>query len=216
MEVALHSGLARAHTSQAAPTTHSRYNSASGPSPLMHTQSHQSYASQYSNWSHSTARDTQSSAATSTSTLFTPPVFPTSMSVNGGPIEASDNVLNRRADKDTSLFQICLNLQTRLRKVPNFGHWLVAETADADDDTDPVTILWRTFRRGYPLMDIYNALNPKDPLVVDESRIPEKKRGQAATFKFIQACMNEFKFPAAECFIITDLYGDDTTGFVKV
>ncbi|KAF2812596.1 uncharacterized protein BDZ99DRAFT_474742 [Mytilinidion resinicola] len=182
----------------------------------MHTQSHQSYASQYSNWSHSTARDTQSSAATSTSTLFNPP-FPTATPVNnGGPIEASDSVLNRRADKDTSLFQICLNLQTRLRKVPGFGHWLVDETADADDDTDPVTILWRTFRRGYPLMDIYNALNPGSPLVVDEGRIPEKKRPQAATFKFIQACMNEFKFPAAECFIITDLYGDDTTGFVKV
>lgn len=65
-------------------------------------------------------------------------------------------------------------------------------------------------------MTIYNALNPKVRLEVDESRVAEKKRGQAATFKFLQACMAELKFPATECFIITDLYGDDTTGFVKV
>lgn len=183
----------------------------------MHTQSHQSYTSQYSNFSHSTARDTQSTQGTSSSTLFgQPPVFPTSTPVNGGPIEATDNVLNKRADKDTSLFQICLNLQQRLRTVPGFEKYLVEEEQDADDDTDPVTLLWRTFRRGYPLMDIYNALNPQVILVVDENRVAEKKRGQAATFKFLQACMTELKFPASECFIITDLYGDDTTGFVKV
>jgi cell division control protein 24 len=180
----------------------------------MNTQSHQSYTSQYSSFSHNTARDTQTTQGTSTSTLFGQlPVFPP---VNSAPIEATNNVLNKRADKDTSLFQICLNLQQRLRSVPDFEQWLVEEEQDADDDTDPVTLLWRTFRRGYPLMTIYNALNPKVRLEVDESRVAEKKRGQAATFKFLQACMAELNFPAAECFIITDLYGDDTTGFVKV
>lgn len=182
----------------------------------MNTQSHQSYTSQYSNFSHSTARDTQTTQGTSTSTLFgQPPVFPPTPA-NSAPIEATNNVLNKRADKDTSLFQICLNLQQRLRSVPDFEQWLVEEEQDADDDTDPVTLLWRTFRRGYPLMTIYNALNPKVRLEVDESRVAEKKRGQAATFKFLQACMAELNFPATECFIITDLYGDDTTGFVKV
>ncbi|PSN60934.1 hypothetical protein BS50DRAFT_604295 [Corynespora cassiicola Philippines] len=189
--------------------------------------SHQSYQSQYSSYSHSSARDTQSSQGTSTSTLFAgqPPVFspatstPTPTPVNGGPVEASNNVLNKRADKDTSLFQRCLNLQQRLRAIPGFERWMVEEEDKADDDADPVTLLWRTFRRGYPLMDVYNALGPKAPLVVDDSKknaANEKKFEKMAAYKFIQACVGELRFPSEECFIISDLYGDDTTGFVKV
>lgn len=190
-------------------------NSSGGPPALM---SHQSYQSQYSSYSHSSARDTQSTQATSSSTLFggPPPVFPTSTPVNGGPIGATNNVLNKRADKDTSLFQRCLNLQQRLRAIPGFERWMLEEEDKADDDADPVTLLWRTFRRGYPLMDIYNALGPKVPLSVDENRIAEKNRSKTAAYKFIQACVGELKFPSEECFIISDLYGDDTTGFVKV
>ena len=67
-------------------------------------------------------------------------------------------------------------------------------------------------------MDIYNALQPRVLLTIDETKLNlnEKKRSQAATFKFLHACVNELKFPTDELFIITDLYGDDTTGFVKV
>ena len=193
-------------------------NSAGGPPPLMSHQSYQSHQSQYSNYSHSSARDTQSTQATSSSTLFghPPPVFPASTPVNGGPVEASNNVLNKRADKDTSLFQRCLNLQMRLRLIPGFDRWLREEEVKADDDADPVTLLWRMFRRGYPLMDLYNALGPKVRLVVDENKIAEKNRSKTAAYKFIQACVGELKFPSEECPIISDLYGDDTTGFVKV
>ncbi|KAF2020711.1 hypothetical protein BU24DRAFT_7134 [Aaosphaeria arxii CBS 175.79] len=218
MEVAFHAGLARVPSNPQnfpPPATHSRMNSSGGPPALT---SHQSFQSQYSSYSHSSARDTQSSSATSTSTLFgqPPPIFPSSTPMNGGPIEASNNVLNKRADKDTSLFQRCLNLQQRLRAIPGFERWMVEEENNADDDADPVTLLWRTFRRGYPLMDVYNALGPQKPLVVDEGRIPEKNRPKTAAYKFIQACVGELKFPSEECFIISDLYGDDTTGFVKV
>lgn len=90
---------------------------------------------------------------------------------------------------------------------------------EADEDTDPVTLLWRTFRRGYPLMTIYNASNPTVPLELDENRFAkagDEKKSKAATFKFIQACIQELSFPSEEMFIISDLYGDDTTGFVKV
>lgn len=90
------------------------------------------------------------------------------------------------------------------------------EEEDCDDDVDPVTLLWRTFRRGYPLMTIYNALNPPVRLEVDETKVKDVKRPQAATFKFLQACLKDLGFASEECFIISDLYGDDTTGFVKV
>ena len=65
-------------------------------------------------------------------------------------------------------------------------------------------------------MTIYNALDPVAPLEVDESKVKDNKRPQAATFKFLQACLRDLQFPAEDCFIISDLYGDDTTGFVKV
>lgn len=132
-------------------------------------------------------------------------------------MEASNNVLNKRADKETSLFQRCLNLQMRLRLIPGFDRWLDEEEVNADDDADPVTLLWRTFRRGYPLMEVYNALGPQKRLAVDEVNIKKAdKRAQVAAYHFIRACVGELRFPSEECFILSDLYGDDTTGFVKV
>jgi cell division control protein 24 len=223
--LAFHSGLVRAHTSHsvasqsaASASAHTRIASNAGPPALM---SHQSYQSQYSSYSHSSARDTQSTQATSTSTLFggqPPPNYP-STPVNGGPVEASDNVLNKRADKDTSLFQRCLSLQMRLRLIPGFEQWMAEEENKADDDADPVTLLWRTFRRGYPLMELYNALEPRILLSIPNSKTDEKslkKNEKMATYKFIQSCVAELGIPQESCFILGDLYGDDTTGFVKV
>lgn len=177
--------------------------------------SHQSFQSQYSSYSHSSVRDTQSTQATSTSTLFGQPSTP----VNGGPVEASDNVLNKRADKDTSLFQRCLNLQMRLRAIPGFERWMAEEEDKADDDADPVTLLWRTFRRGYPLMELYNALEPRNLLSIPSSKTDEKsmkKNEKMATYQFIRSCVSDLGIPQENCFILGDLYGDDTTGFVKV
>ncbi|EUC40309.1 hypothetical protein COCMIDRAFT_109154 [Bipolaris oryzae ATCC 44560] len=230
--LSFHSGLVRAHTTYTvshpppppspSPTTqtaHARMTS-TGPPALM---SHQSFQSTYSTYSHSSARDTQSTQATSTSTLFGPPsTFPPSTSstpVNGGPVEASENVLNKRADKDTSLFQRCLTLQMRLRGIPGFDRWMAEEEDKADDDADPVTLLWRTFRRGYPLMELYNALEPHTLLTIPNSKQDEKslkKNEKMACYKFIQSCVANLKMPQESCFILGDLYGDDTTGFVKV
>ncbi|EON66891.1 hypothetical protein W97_06294 [Coniosporium apollinis CBS 100218] len=185
----------------------------------MHNHGHQSYgSSSYSTSSHPSFRDSDSTQGTSQSTLFPPPTPTPSLTPtpsNGGPVEAANNVINKRADKETSLFQICLNLRQRLRGVPDFEQSMLEEEMIADEGVDPVTLLWRTFRQGFPLLKIYNALNPRIPLAVDP-KVPEKKRGQTATYKFIQGCLTELRFPSDECFILTDLYGDDTTGFVKV
>lgn len=129
------------------------------------------------------------------------------------------SIMNRRAGADSSLYQICMNLRSRLATVPGFeGHIaeMAEEEAETGDSIDPVTLMWNSLRRGYPLMTVYNALRPVKPLDVDVSRIKEKDLGKAATFKFLQACLTELKFLPSECFLITDLYGEDTTGFVKV
>ena len=125
--------------------------------------------------------------------------------------------MNRVGDKEQSLFQICVILRQRLKGVPNFDAFLEEEEQGADEDTDPVTLLWRTFRRGYPLLALYNVLRPDKPIQPDLSTISsEVKKGKAMTFKFLNALIGDLKFRIEDCFIIFDLYGDDTTGFVKV
>ena len=127
--------------------------------------------------------------------------------------------MNRKADANSSLYQICINLKRRLGEVPGFEDFIAEmeqDEQDGNDATDPVTLMWNMLRRGFPLMAIYNALRPEKPLSVNQSRLTEAKVGKAATFKFLQACLEGLRFPPNECFLITDLYGSDTTGFVKV
>jgi cell division control protein 24 len=193
---------------------------ASHHSPLVqsqaHTASNHSMQSQPSSWSSDTTQGTTHSTLFNVPNTSNPNMPPTS----GGPIiennvAPSENIMNSVADASSSLFQICVSLRQRLLGVPGFNDSLLEEEDNSDEDTDPVTLLWRTFRRGYPLQLLYNALRPTQPLVLNMA-LKEEKRGKAATFKFLQACVNDLKFPADECFIVTDLYGDDTTGFVKV
>ena len=150
-----------------------------------------------------------------------PPLVPSAsaQSTQTGYPQREDNIMNRRADMNSSLYQICLGLRTRLAEVPGFAQHIdemEEEEAEVEDSTDPVTSMWNCLRRGYPLMTIYNALKPAVPLKVDRGKIGEAKVGKAATFKFLQACLTDLMFPSNECFLITDLYGGDTTGFVKV
>ena len=153
--------------------------------------------------------------------LFTPimdnNLFPGGGILGGGAEKYSDNIMNRKADMNSSLYQICLDLKKRLMQVPHFEPYILdmeQEEQLGSDKTDPVTLMWNMLRQGIPLLTILNAQRAV-PLTVDSSTAPDKI-GKKATFKFLEACLHELKFPSSECFIITDLYGSDTTGFVKV
>lgn len=132
---------------------------------------------------------------------------------NGGPVIATANIINQKADASRSLYQICMSLKQRLAQVPGFDPYL-----QELDPTDPVESLWSLFRTGYPFLDIYNALQPEKPLEIDgpNAAASESKKSKIAIFKFIQACLKELGIPSAECFVISDVLGNDTTGFVKV
>lgn len=138
-----------------------------------------------------------------------------SATMSGIPI-AEDNIINRRGGE--SIYQSCVNLKRRLSEVPSFGPFLkeMEEEDQARGNTDPVSSLWNCLRNGYPLLSIYNASGPDEELVVDPAKVPEAKRPKAATFKFLQACLQDLAFPQQDCFLITDLYGESTTGFIKV
>lgn len=129
---------------------------------------------------------------------------------------ASDNVINRTADKTDSLFQICASLREQLRGLQAFDEQYKEVERNAEDSTDPVNLLWATLKRGYPLLTVYNALRPDELLTVDAAKVQEAKREKTATIKFLHACVHHLKFPSERCFILKDLYGEDISGFVKV
>ncbi|KAI1957242.1 Guanine nucleotide exchange factor for Cdc42p [Ophidiomyces ophidiicola] len=131
-----------------------------------------------------------------------------------GHVMAEDNIINRRGGE--SLYQSCANLKKRLAEVPGFeSHLAEMEALDKTQEvSDPVASVWRCLQNGYPLMTIFNATQPSEPLTLDESKVQEHRRPKAAAFKFLQACLQDLEFPQQECFLITDLYGESTTGFV--
>lgn len=148
----------------------------------------------------------------SQTTLASPPVT--------GQVVATSNIINQKADASRSLYQICVALKQRLAQVPNFEVYL-QELEHLERDVtsgDPVEGLWQMFRSGLPLLAIYNSLQPAEPLVLaqNDMEASDMKRAKIAAFKFIRACLSDLSIPAPECFVIADLIGTDTTGFVKV
>ncbi|CAL3963424.1 hypothetical protein PZA11_001047 [Diplocarpon coronariae] len=211
-----HGPLSRNNT---APAFNTR-GAGNGMPGLGHTMNSLSLSSRSSQFSGSTAFTSSSSTSlssmTSSATLVAPAAPPAQMTQNGGNVIATNNIINQRADASRSLYQICVNLRQRLATVPDFeAHLSDSNSEDEGEDMDPVSSLWRCLRKGTPLVTIYNSLKPPEPLGIDE-KTPETKRAKSAAFKFVAACLKELKLPPGECFSLQDLFGDDTTGFVKV
>lgn len=177
-----------------------------------------SRASELSSRSTYTSTSSLSLSSMSSNTTASTTITTAQNPLSPGPIMMSNNIINQRADASRSLYQICVNLRQRLAQVPGFDqHLNDSDDEDQDDDSmDPVSSLWRCLRKGYPLMTIYNSLQPPEPLVIDEQRTQLPKRAKMAAFKFVQACLKDLKLSPGDCFVISDLFGDDTTGFVKV
>jgi cell division control protein 24 len=138
---------------------------------------------------------------------------PPTMNGDHGPMLDKNNIINVRDGE--SLYHICIKLRRRLSGVPGFRPYLDEMEEREGDGSDPVSSLWQCFRSGLPLLTIYNASDPEEgDLTVDTSR-PDRV-GKEAAFLFIKSCMQKMKIPAADTFTLTDLYSDNTTGFVKV
>ncbi|KAL0468199.1 rho guanyl nucleotide exchange factor [Neurospora intermedia] len=152
---------------------------------------------------------TSLSSLTSSATAVTP--------VNGQ-VVATTNIINQRADASRSLYQICLSLKQRLAQVPGFEGYLEQLQREQENGHDgPVEALWKLLRTGLPLLTIYNALQPEKPLHVDQRpNETEARRSKRAIMEFVKACLSDLDPPVTECFIVADLTGEDTTGFVKV
>ncbi|KAF9432484.1 hypothetical protein BGZ76_010721 [Entomortierella beljakovae] len=131
-----------------------------------------------------------------------------------------------RGNSVVSLYQSCLNLIERLSGVPDFEEYLnpdmlqntQAGTPLGSSPNDPVNQLWVLFRLGSPLCCIFNGLRPRELLKINntDTNLSNNNACKAAVFRFLVACRTELQFSEEDLFTITELYQDDTNGFVKV
>ncbi|KAF9159810.1 hypothetical protein BGX21_002896, partial [Mortierella sp. AD011] len=130
-----------------------------------------------------------------------------------------------RVNSVVSLYQSCLNLIDRLAGVPDFEQYLDPELLQRSNhgphsptgSNDPVNQLWVLFRLGAPLACIFNGFRPKQLLEINniEASLSNVNTCKASVFHFIIACRQELHFKEEDVFTISELYQDDTNGFVK-
>jgi cell division control protein 24 len=117
-----------------------------------------------------------------------------------------------------SLYHTCRSVLDRLTAVDGMTEYLESVVSEEQlDNCDPLSKLTLICRRGFPLCKLYNALNPVKKL--SEDKVPKLTMAnscKANVYHFIVACRNDQHFPEEDMFTISDLYQDDTNGFVKV
>jgi cell division control protein 24 len=106
----------------------------------------------------------------------------------------------------------------QLSQIPGLPEILAMERDDSEE-ADPLSFFIRVFRRGVPLLMLLERVRGVQylaQLTQFEGFLDSQKMPKIATFRFIKACMDDLGFQPDECFSLSDLFGDDTTGFVKV
>lgn len=91
-------------------------------------------------------------------------------------------------------------------------------SSNGNNTSDPLSKLWSICRRGLPLCILFNALQSEEPLKVDDRdpKLNQINTCKASVYHFLVACRTQLEFPEDDVFTITDLYSNDTNGFVKV
>ncbi|ORE23420.1 RhoGEF-domain-containing protein [Rhizopus microsporus] len=112
-----------------------------------------------------------------------------------------------------SLYHNCRSVLDKLSLIDGMTEYLDKQA----DTTDPLSKLTAICRQGFPLCKLYNALNPTEPLSVEtDPNLNARNSCKANVYHFIVACRDKLLFPEEDMFTISDLYQDDTNGFVKV
>jgi cell division control protein 24 len=133
------------------------------------------------------------------------------------------------APRVRTLFENCLELGLQLSQFPGLSEIFATDREcikEADPlsvsfglEADPLSIIIQVFRRGTPLLMLLErvpGIQNLAHLTRLEDAIDEQKIPKVATFRFIKACIDDLGFQPHECFSVTDLFGTDTTGFIKV
>jgi cell division control protein 24 len=116
------------------------------------------------------------------------------------------------------LYQQFLEVELRLAQIPGFPEILVMLKEESEKD-NPLSFLIQVFRRGMPLLMLLErvpGIRNLNNLAQLEDDIDAQKMPKAATYIFMKTCIDDLGFRPEECFFLSDLFGDDSTGFIKV
>lgn len=121
----------------------------------------------------------------------------------------------------SGLFQTCTQLAKRLGCVYGFEHELPRTWARPGTDAfDPVSDLWHFFRLGKPLCMLFNvyATYMRWPPIsyTTELRLSNANMCKALVMRFILALKERLGWDPDDTFTVSQLYLNDTNGFVRV
>lgn len=128
------------------------------------------------------------------------------------PVNTSTVTTPSTSTSSGSLYHLCRSVLDKLSTIDGMQMYL-----EKDTTSDPLSKLTKICRQGFPLCTLYNALKPVKPLSVDsDPNLNALNSCKANVYHFIVACIRDLLIPEEEMFTISDLFQDDTTGFVKV
>ncbi|KAI8647226.1 hypothetical protein BD408DRAFT_479346 [Parasitella parasitica] len=128
------------------------------------------------------------------------------------PVNTSTATTPTTSTGSGSLYHLCRSVLDKLSTIDGMQMYL-----EKDTTSDPLSKLTKICRQGFPLCTLYNALKPVKPLSVDtDPNLNALNSCKANVYHFIVACIRDLSVPEEEMFTISDLFQDDTTGFVKV
>lgn len=156
--------------------------------------------------------------------------MPSQMTNSTAPMPVANLVMNRPADNDRSLYNMCKSLRDRFLDIPNIRPFLEDDSTSSTASItmlpptislDPVTQLWMLFRLGAPLCMLFNMLDPRTPLTVDPHAAANRDSIDVRTCKrsvydFVQGCKAELGYSDDELFTISNLFSDNTGDLIKV
>ncbi|CCG83468.1 Rho guanine nucleotide exchange factor scd1 [Taphrina deformans PYCC 5710] len=138
---------------------------------------------------------------------------------SSAPSAAVGSIFNKPAT--ISLYQTCRIIIDRLRRVPDFEGLYLQDLGVAQSPLhnarDPVSDLWKCFRIGASLCHLYNATLPDIELSVrPDASTHNMNACKAEVYHFLLACKKHLNFADEDLFTISELYSENTNGFVKV
>jgi hypothetical protein len=118
------------------------------------------------------------------------------------------------------IFHECLELEAQLLQLRpcSFKQMLERERSSADASSDILAALVSVFRRGRPLLQLYNQLDDsyQDRWKSLLSPALSPSSAKLAVVEFIQACVLRQGIQPYDCFTVTDLMDDNATRHIKV
>ncbi|GAA5810275.1 hypothetical protein MFLAVUS_003695 [Mucor flavus] len=133
---------------------------------------------------------------------------------------ANDSITNKQATGKSSIYHTCRSVLNALSCVEGFEIYFNSQLQDNSltlpHANDPLTELWHICLQGSSLCYLYNTLRPDQPIMTANKNNSAANKSKACVYHFIIACRDQLHFAEDTLFTVTELFQNDTNGFVKV